>query len=683
MLYIVLATVILLIIITCIVAYYQIKVLPRKKAQVKGGSANTSSARNATKNESATKIAHKKARSPLSILAAATVALLGAITARLGFMQLIQDKDFSQRAADNVTRKTKIAAPRGKIYDRDGVELVTNRPMTQIVATNKLKDDPCQMQLLANLLAMPYEALVRRAKGGDIASASGTASQTHVLASNVTLNTLAYIAEHPDLFSDITIEQSHERSYSQSEFAAHVLGYTSTASKDQIEKAKGTENELQEDDVVGQAGVESYYDDILQGTPGEKRLFVNAQGSVIGEAETLPAVPGTDIVLTINSKIQKGAEEGLKHGIAEAKRHGMPAKAAAVVCLAAQTGEVLALASYPSYDPSSFIGGISADDWDALSNDNSGYPMLNRVVSGLYPSASTIKPLSALTGLEQGVMSESEYVDCVGFWTGFGKESGQWCWNHKGHGWLDLEEGIINSCNTVFYEIGKRIFESPHKEALQDTFKRWGLGSRLNIDLPSEEAGRIPTPEWKQKAFPQWSDSDRQWYGGDTTNIAIGQGDILVTPLQMAAVYMGLANGGTIYKPHVLKGVATKDGTGTIVEHGSEVLYQIDTNTQYAQFIKASLAGVIAQEDPAVAAHFSNLPVKVAGKTGTAEQPQKEPTGWFCCYAPADNPEYVIAALVEEGGFGANSAMYIARDTLGAIYDTPDTSKTVSTNQAM
>lgn len=627
--------------------------------------------------QSASSPAKPSEQSTFSSLKVAALALFGCLVARIGYMQLLNDSEYSEQAEKNRTRTQTIQAPRGRILDRNGTELVTNRPTLALLATKDLISDAIEMRLLANLLGMPYDALMWRL---NLAENNQT---LHVVAQDLTEKQVAFISEHPEVFPDVTVSEQTSRQYVQGTLAAHVIGYISEATQDQIKAQKDAENPLQAGDLVGQAGIEAQYDDILRGVDGEQKVYVSADGSVEGVSETLDPTAGSDVILTIDAKIQKAAEDGLAKAVSVAKEAKKPATAAALVCLDAQSGDVLALASYPTYSPQAFSGGISSEDWDQLSNESSNYPLLNRAVSGMYPSASTIKPLASLAGLDAGVVNSSSQFDCVGFWTGFGKESGQWCWNHNGHGWLNLRSGIINSCNTVFYEIGKGIFYSEHPEALQEEYYKWGLGSASHIDLPSEAEGRIPTPEWKASYYAEYPGADTTWYGGDTTNIAIGQGDILVTPLQMACVYAGLATDGSIYRPHVLKGIGTKDGMGTISEYTPSIEHQVTPDSEHLRYVKEALSQVVYEEDPAVAAHFASLPVKVSAKTGTAEQAGKEPSGWFCCYAPSDDPHYVIACVVEQGGFGASSAMYAVRDTLGGIYNTPDTSNAVSTNTSM
>ncbi len=602
--------------------------------------------------------------------------IFGVLLARLWSMQLVGSEEFSEQAELNRTRTITSPAPRGRILDRNGLELVTNRPSLAVVAEPGVVDDEQEMRLIANLLGMPYMA-VRR----NIQDATEGVQSNRTVAVDVSRTAVAYIEEHPDLFPGITIEERSERAYPYGTLAAHVLGYTGPVTAEQLEATTDDREKInyESGDVVGQAGVEYQYENLLQGIRGERTVYVNAAGDVTGVASEVAPVQGSDVVLTLDAKIQKAAEEGLQHAIevSTAKESASGGRGACLV-LDATNGEILAMASAPTFEPSVFVGGIATADWEQLNDEKGGYPLLNRCVSGTYPSASTIKPLSAFAAFDSGISTTGSVYNCPGFWTGFGEASGQYCWDHDGHGPMDMRSGIVYSCDSVFYEIGKAIFYSDTPEALQAKYRQWMLGGKLGVDLPSEEAGRIPDAQWKWDYFSSWTDEDRIWHGGDTTNLVIGQGDLLVTPLQMASVYEAIANDGTVWTPHVLKEVQNANASGSVLAYEPKGT-PIDESKDHLAFARDAMQGVIYEEDAAVASHFSNLPVSVAGKTGTAErQGYANSTGWFIAYAPADDPKYVVCAVVEEGGFGSTSAMYAVRDVLGAIYDTPDNSSAVS-----
>ena len=613
-----------------------------------------------------------------TMLAVGVGAMFGVILAKLWSMQMVRSDYYDDLAVQNRTRTVTTAAPRGRILDRNGVELVGNRALLAVTAYSDLVDDPVLVRHLSNVLGMPYAAVRRNIRD----NTEGAQAQ-HTIATDVRRSTVAYIQEHAGEFEGVSVVDRTERQYPYGTLACHVLGYTGTITAEQLEQQETEEQDegsivYQSGDIVGQAGVERQYESILQGVRGEQTVTVDAGGNVTGEVGEVPARAGTDIKLTIDVKIQQACEEGLAYAIDVSKRFGYEdAGKAACVCLDCTNGEILGLASTPAYDPSLFVGGISNDAWSQLNDEKSGNPMLNRVVGGQYMSASTIKPFSALAGLEYGVYSETRTTNCTGWWTGDGEEYGKACWLHSGHGKMTLEDAIVYSCDPVFYDIGHDFYYSEdNPEGLQEMYRRWGLGDYTGVDLPSEASGRVPDAEWKNEYFSEYSALDRSWNPGDMSNIAIGQGDLLVTPLQMATAYAGLAEGGTEFTPHVFLSALSRDGEGGDAyqynETGSKERLTADVEKSHLDLVHSGLYRMIYEEAESTAQHFRNLPVEVAGKSGTGEKSNEDPYGWFITYAPYEDPKYVICAMLENGGFGASSAMFAVRTVLGVIYDSPD-----------
>ena len=616
--------------------------------------------------------AEKGFKTRLTGLSIFSGSIIGVLFARLWAMQLVSADEYAQQAELNRTRTISTVAPRGRILDRNGIELVTNRPSLVVVASPDVIDDEVKIQHLANVLGMPPMAVRRKIQD----QTEGAQSQRTV-AVDVSRRMVAYIDEHQYLFEGIHVEERVQRHYPQGTTCAHVLGYTGSPTQEQLkaaeEQASDTGISYESGDTVGQAGIEYQYESVLQGVRGEQTVYVDADGNVLDYASSIDAQSGSDVILTIDSKVQQAAEQGLVDAIERVRKAGnQVCNSGSAVCIDVTNGDVIALASYPTFSPSDFVGGISNDDWEMLSSEEAGNPLMNRVIAGQYPSASTIKPLSTFAALNYGIASsESQYV-CSGYWTGFGEAYGQYCWNHDGHGGVDLRQGIVYSCDTVFYEIGKGFFYSDNPEGLQATYRKWGLGEFTGIDLPGEGQGRVPDAEWKYNYYSNYPEEDRLWKGGDFTNLAIGQGDLLVTPMQMACVYAGIANRGTVYKPHVLKSVKSATGTGSVIDYKTSVLRTVDEKDDYHDLVDAGLKGVISTESQYVAAHFASMSVSVAGKSGTAERANENPLGWFVAYAPADDPKYVVAATVENSTWGADTAMYVVRDTLGALFGQPD-----------
>ena len=599
--------------------------------------------------------------------------IIGILLARLWSMQLVSGDEYSQQADSNRTRTVTTVAPRGRILDRNGVELVGNRPSLTVTAHNDVASDDVELQLLANLLGMPKVAAKRK-----VTDSSQGAQSARTVSVDVARSTVAFIQEHADTFPNVLIEQRTQRAYPQGEVACHLLGYTGTVTQDQIQASQQSGSGLtyESGDTTGQAGVEYQYEEVLQGVRGEQTVYVDANGNVTDYSTSVPPEAGSDVELTIDLTLQKAAEQALADGITRAKRANPTCNSGAAVVIDVTNGEVLAMASAPSFRPELFVGGISQDDWDALSSDDAGNPLMNRVVSGQFVAASTIKPLTTFAALDHGIANVDSGYMCNGWWTGFGQAYGKWCWKHDGHGSIDLRNGITYSCDVVFYEVAKGFYNSSTQDGMQETFRNWGLGSTTGVDLPGEAAGRVPDAEWKWNYFSNYSDADRKWQGGDYTNIAIGQGDILVTPLQMCSVYMGIANRGTVWTPHVLKGVLGRGDNGSMLEYQPRTHVTPTEDPSYMDLVHSGLEGVIYEESASMTAHFTNMTTRVAGKTGTGEHGNTTPTAWFCAFAPADDPRYAVSAVIDKGGYGSTSAMYVVRDILGAIFNEPDTSTT-------
>jgi penicillin-binding protein 2 len=444
--------------------------------------------------------------------------------------------------------------------------------------------------------------------------------------------------------------------------AAHVVGYTGEISEKQMSSAPKTAG-YELGDIVGKAGVEAEYENVLQGDKGARRIEVNASGKAQRILEEQAGVPGRDIKLTIDIEVQKVAEAALQDALAEAHRQNFrDAKAGAAVVIDVKTGEVLAMASAPTYDPSTFLGGISQTEWTSLTNKSSEYPLNNRVVMAAYPPASTFKAVTGLAGLETKVTYSGKTYTCTGRWTEMGAQWPKWCWDHSGHGTISFDGGVEESCDTVFYEIGYEFYKRK-KEELQSVSRTFGLGSDTGIDLPGEVSGRVPDAAWK-KQFNENYPEYQVWLPGDTVNMAIGQGDLLVTPLQMATTYAGIANGGVVMTPHVLKNVLGSDGK-VAKSYEPEVLANTKISSKNLAIMRSALVRVTTTGTGKGA--FAGLGVTVAGKTGTAQVYGKDDYAWFCAFAPAESPKYAVAVVIEQGGHGGSVAAPAARNILAKL----------------
>lgn len=621
-------------------------------------------------------------RSRFAVLGIVVLVVLLVLLVRLWVMQVLNGDSYATQAQNNRIREFSLEAPRGRIFDRNGVPLVTNRsslavsvdPTDDVVRkllvryrSEDTADDPTSRELdevfgpLATMLGMSTGDVFER-----VADINQHALRPRVVAYDVSQGVVAQLLERQTEFPWVRVEEIAVREYPNGAVGAHVLGYTGVISQAEYKNsAEYADYEL--GDTVGKTGAERQFEGVLQGDKGWRRLEVNASGKPQRVIDEQPARPGNDIRLTIDIAVQKVVEEQLAGALAEAHRQGYTkAKAGAAVVVDVKTGEVLAMASAPTYDPAAFLGGISTAEWARLNDKASEYPLNNRAVMAAYPPASTFKAVTGAAGLEAGITYENKTYVCRGRWTEMGKQWPKWCWKRSGHGTISLRRGIEESCDTVFYEIGYQFYKRKNEE-LQAHARSFGLGSKTGIDLPGEVAGRVPDAAWKKqfnRNYPEY----QMWLPGDTVNMAIGQGDMLASPLQMASVYAGLGNGGDVMRPHVLKEVLDSEGSvARSVE--SEVLARTELSDTTLAVLKRSLVGV-TREGTARGA-FSGLGVAVAGKTGTAEVKGKDDYAWFCAYAPADAPRYAVAVVVEQGGHGGSVAGPAARNIIAKLLGKP------------
>jgi penicillin-binding protein 2 len=481
------------------------------------------------------------------------------------------------------------------------------------------------------------------------------------LRTDIPLSTASFLVEHAADFPGVDVEEAAVRQYPYGSLAAHVLGYTGEISEAQLASSARPDAAL--GDIVGKTGIEAYYDSVLQGDKGFRRYQVDNQGRIRSIlAEGAPRA-GKDIRLTIDMDIQAVAEQALSDALAEANRQGFPARAGAAVVLDVHTGAVVAMASAPTYDPTAFLGGVSAAVWKHMNDPSSDYPLNNRAIMAGYAPASTFKPIVAMAALGAHLIGPNTVIYCPARWTGFGVQWAKWNWDHKTNQSLSLTQAIIKSNDSYFYEVGKRFYNTPG-EKLQSFARSIGLGARLGIDLPGEVSGRIPDAAWK-KSFNANYPEYQQWVPGDTVNMSIGQGDVLLTPLQLATAYAALGNGGTVVRPHVLQAVLGTDGSPSVVATVTTLSTPVMSRSNVA-VIRQALLGVTTSGTSKSA--FYRFPKIVAAKTGTAQVAGKKDTAVFACYAPVQAPKYAIALVIEQGGHGGTVAAPAARQILSKLF---------------
>ncbi|MBS3957455.1 MAG: penicillin-binding protein 2 [Clostridiales bacterium] len=599
-------------------------------------------------------------RQRYAVLGVAVVVVLGVLLIRLWSLQVLHGDEFATAAENNRVREVSVDAPRGRILDRDRVPLVVNRSALAVTISPAARNDEELLSRLSVVLGVTLDSVLERAM-----SVRDDPLKPRIVAVDVPMTAVSYLSEHEAEFPGIEVEAIPVRDYPHGTLAAHVLGYTGEITDEQLKESEIGRYAL--GDIVGRTGVERQYESVLQGVKGFTRLEVDAFGSprkVIEEAEP---VAGRDVVLTIDADVQAVAEQALVDALAAARADEFPnARAGAAVVLDVKTGEIVAMASVPTYDPAAFIGGIAAAEWERLNAKESEYPLNNRAIHAAYPPASTFKVVTAAAGLEHQVTSTGHSYYCSGRWTGFGEQWGKNCWELRGHGQVDFFSGMAYSCDIVYYDIGYQL-ESRGAEELQAWSRNFGLGATLGVDLPGEVSGRVPDAAWKaefNRDYPEY----RRWLPGDTINLSIGQGDMLTTPLQMAAVFAGLGNNGTIMRPHVLKEVIDAKGE-TVRAFEPEVVREIGLSEANLRAIHDSLVGVTEYGTGLSA--FRGFGTPIAGKTGTAEVAGRDNYAWFTAYAPASEPRYSVAIVLEQGGGGGANAAPAARSILAQLLGLP------------
>lgn len=584
--------------------------------------------------------------------------LMAALVLRLYFLQVMSGEVYAEMASESITREKSILAPRGNIYDRDGRLLVKSIPVSAVAVEPYLvAGDENTIQMLSDSLEMPVEDIKKKLDESNVSYLESV-----ILKIDIDPSTMIYLKEYGSRLPGVEVIDIFLREYKYDYLASHILGYTGEIDPYRLSQEKY--RNYVGGDQIGLTGIEEFYEYQLSGEKGKIVYEVDPEGRPVSIIEETGYTVGNDLYLTIDIEIQKAVEELLYEGILAARsktirgtdeNYNVPA--GAVVVLDAKNGEVLSMASYPTYDPGLFVGGIGEQDWDELNDPLNHNPLNNRAVMSFAPG-SIFKIITAYAGLSENVISRESRIFCSGIWLGLGEEFPRWCWAKGGHGSLEILGGIKNSCDVFFYEIGYRLFSKSKniEELLQKYSRIFGLDSPTGIDLPFEDSGIIPDKQWKKEYFKDRVEYS-VWFPGDTVSMAIGQGDILVSPLQMAMVYSTLANRGIQYRPHLIKEI--KDYMGNLYTDGDIEEYKdLDLDENYIDLIEKGFQLVVGPGGTA-AYSFRNFPIRdisVAGKTSTTEVYGKQNYAWFASYAPVGNPKYVIVVFLEEGGGGGSNA---------------------------
>jgi penicillin-binding protein 2 len=613
-------------------------------------------------------------------LALFVVVMFVALSTRLWFLQVLASDQFRSQASRNSVRVVQTVAPRGKIVDDQNNILVGNRPSLTVLVNRQRLGSQASVVLprLSSLLKVPVWQL-RQSLNTDLYY-----SYTPVpVAFDVKKPVQYYIAEHQTDFPGVSVDEVPVRTYPYGRTAAHVLGFTGQISSQQLKDPAYAGYEP--GDIVGKAGVEQVYEKYLQGTKGVRKYLVDAAGQNLGPigSEQQPE-PGDTLHLTIDLKAQQIAEESLQLGMENARHYVdssqgglLKANAGAVLVMDPNTGAIVAMASSPSYDPRLFTGGITQQQLDKLQSPGSNQPLIDRAISGLYPPGSTYKPFVAAAALQTGIANENALYACDPTYTAPSDTTGQQTvfhnWTTANLGSMTVAKALIVSCDTVFYRFGWDFYQKSPAEPLQRDLGAFGFGKPTLVDLPNEQPGVVPTPEWLHKmhrqnptAFPR-----NTWYPGDDIQMGIGQGDTLVTPLQIATAYSAIANGGHVCEPHVASEL-TGPGLAKPKKIDPPCRGKLPFTSAQLDYIRNALSQVPHIGGTAAPA-FGGFPfsqVWVAGKTGTAEKIGQQNYSWFAAMAgkTPNHADYVIVSLVEQGGHGATTSAPIVRRVIEGLY---------------
>jgi penicillin-binding protein 2 len=587
----------------------------------------------------------------IAILTAVVIAAVATVLLRLWSIQVLDGAHYRALASNHGVLNVRVHPPRGEILDRDGRVLVDNRTVMSLeMRPSDLPSDPgdrrAELRRLGNLLGISQGAIRRRVR-----ETPQYAGYPVVLRQGVDRRLLFYLLENQDRFPGVRVERTYVRDYKDGSLAAHVLGFVGQVSPHQL--TRPAYRALRPGDVIGQAGVEYTYDRFLRGTAGSQRIQVDALGRPRGQLGSSPARAGDSLRLTLDSGMQEVGESALRD-------KGLPG---AFVAMDVHSGAILAMGSYPTYDPSFYTRPHTKGQYDAFGN-RPGDPLVDRADQGGYPTGSAFKPITATAALEDHLIEPGTIFDDTG-----SLDIGGLVVHNAGgaaNGPIDMSTALKVSSDVYFFNLGLHAQASGKGGQIQDWAHAYGLGQRPDVDLPGAGSGLIPTPAWRDRVYRSHDNPyiDRPWNQGDNVNLAVGQGDVMVTPLQLSRAYAALANGGTLVRPHI---------GGRIVDVHGRTVRRIKPPPKRHLHISDENRNVIlggmerAAMEPGGTSYpvMGGFPFPVAGKTGTAERGAgQEDQSWYGVVAPYRDPQIVVAVTVEHGGFGVESAAPIARAIL-------------------
>ena len=593
----------------------------------------------------------------VAVIGGFALVMFAIIFFRLWYLQILSGDKYLADANNNQIREIKVQAPRGKILDRDGNVMVDNRAGLVVkVNPDKLPPPGEERSAVYTRLADTLGLRPRRVARDVEQQLRVQPFVPATVKQDVSQPAIAYLMEHSDEFPGVEAEQVFLREYPHREIGAHLFGTVGEITEEQLKDSKYRGVAL--GDRIGQSGIENYYDRFLRGQNGKRRIQVDAMGIRTGEnLRTAEPKAGRNLRLGIDLDVQRVGQQalGLSRG--------------AFVVMNAKTGEVVALGSSPSFDPNIFAKIIRERDFRRLSSEENGKPLFNRAIQAGYPTGSTFKLVTAVAALEGGLITPDTPL-----FDGGSLQVGGVTFKNAGgvvHGSLALRQALTVSSDVFFYRLGLAANNRGDGLLIQNWAKRLGVGQLTGIDLPAEGQGLIPTPAWRNDLYKEKL-TDRPWSVGDNINLSIGQGDLSVTPLQLAVAYATLANGGHVVKPHLGRRIEDADGR-VLQEFETPARRKVDIDPAYRQAIMDGLVGAANGPGGTSTAVFQGFDIPIAGKTGTAEKGLGRPDqSWYAAITYPEDPEYVVVATDEAGGFGAERAAPIVRQIIAALYDAKD-----------
>lgn len=573
---------------------------------------------------------------------------------RLWHLQLLQGAKYRYQSENNRIRLEDIPAPRGIIFDRNGVPLVENRPAYHLLLIREdVQDMKETIETVAQLCSKNPDDLWKALE----ASKQVPNFKPIRLLSDLDRDSLALIEAQKVRLPGVLVQVEPRREYKWNGTGAHLIGYLSKITEDDL-KGEPYQDYLA-DESVGKVGVEKAFENYLHGKRGGRQVEVDAIGRRMRLLDEVLPSPGRNIWLTVDIRLQKIAESCLEGLIGS------------IVALDPRSGAILAMASSPTFDQEQFIRGLKQEEWEALSQDPD-HPLLNRALGSAYPPGSTFKPIVALAALQEGVISSDKSLFCPGFYK-FGNRKYR-CWREIGHGSVNLHQALVQSCDVYFYQVGLKL----GVDRIADYARKFGLGEKTDILSDAEHRGIVPSRLWKKRTMGV------EWQKGETLSVAIGQGFVLATPLQVTMAFAAIANGGKLWQLHVAERIEGNQSEQSI-EIGKKLKWEIPVEPRYFKMVQKGLLGVV--DEKRGTAHKIKLDsIPIAGKTGTAQvvripeganrklmtklaKEKEKDHAWFVGYAPANDPQIVVGVLVEHGGHGSSVAAPLAQKVLSAYLE--------------